>query len=297
MEAPLDVIPSVLPSSILPRGFENLPTEIWEQILLNPKLTWQEVRKACASYPRVSQICQRRIWPLRQRQDFPNSIRDEPFYQNAFYNYLAAAVRDDNAKISRILIERKFREDGTSDEELEQAENLRIRQLTIAADAKSEILVLHLLRTNPIGFTFQDIEITSMVNFIQYYDEFIKMSTPSLLFGHRQAPSTGIIESKPENYPLWAKLSIQLNSLIRLFPPKGNSYFVAWYPERGSIEVNFFAQNASESRFYNPKWPDEVGLPKSLQTLLIAAGITSAAAADLFKLPKGLTFKPRPGWI
>lgn len=299
----------VLPTSFasrLPKGFENLPREIWEKILLNPELSWSEVARGCSTNSRILRICEERIWPLKQQSEIPTSNPTDGLYQSSFYNYLAASVQENVRQIREIEHSREYQEDGQGDPEVEALEKQRINDLTLDAENKSAVLGDYLHRTYPGYYLFKYLDQGSVQVFLDYYNEaYPDEGAERLSDLHKNKPQRLKIGGTDHNinfYELWSELVPRDGIFVYLSDPQAPIYFVANMEQPGVIQVQAFnKKTTAEEKFrsgsYNPKWPDEIGVTPSFDYQIRQLGLTSRVASDLFGFPEDLIFKLRSNWL
>lgn len=281
-----------LASLQLPKGFENWPDSVLEDILF--RLNWSDLHNVCQTYPRVNQLCQDQFWLKLQKKHFPRSKPENGFYQDPFHNYLVAAIQNDTDEIFSILKSLGYvgwYRGKTPNRVLRKVHNAEISALQKSREEKSQILGDYLSKTYPGYYVFEDLETDNLQTFLDYYNELKAeepISDPSQILN---IPLTilpdGTSRVAHYYYPLWDKLVDEPDKIIRVDDPRLNYYFIAWKAEGGPI--NILINRKDEKATLN--------LFSNFFQFVREAGLTSRVVKELFQLPDPLTFEFTEDWF
>jgi hypothetical protein len=272
----------------LPKGFENLPVETLENILL--RLNWRDLHRACQAYPRVAQICEDILWPRLQKLHFPKSNLDTGFYQSSFHNYLATSVRQDYEEIRNLLRGREY---------APEVQKEKVLEIKAEAEAKSQILQEYLTETYPDYYLFEDLETDNIKTFLEYYNELGPSIEISELQKIRKLPNIQLPDGASQTaiyyYPLWYRLANQPGKLIRLSDPDVKYYFLAWKSLQRPISITMDSKDYISA--YILRLPTKIPVIQGLLNLIYQAGLTTTAATKLFNLPEDSCFDTNGVWF
>jgi hypothetical protein len=97
---------TLLPSSKLPQGWDNLPIIVLQGILIH--LPHRDVQVHCQSSERIEQfVCTNEFWQEKVRLDFKDSPKPVVYiikYEKPYFNYLASRVRYLVARIDAVFL-------------------------------------------------------------------------------------------------------------------------------------------------------------------------------------------------